>query len=355
MKRERIWTLDILKIICALFVFARHSHTMGARMSYYVFTDFIVKATGPIMTIFFIVSGMTIFMNYSKRDLLDTNGLICFYLKRLIKILPAYYCINIIAGIIGNFDIKQVLILQPVEILGIQTWYDSLFGIFHNGGTWFVSCILFCYFIYPVANQLLKNATVKVTLCLLAILLFISAYSTFIISTLQLGSLYSNPLFRMLEFLMGICLGRLWFVISENKHNNQRFYICGFCISAIIVICNIAGFVKIQGIVYLLTAFLCVFILTLSLIKIHPGKMLKVIISKFSNITYDIYVVQSIIWFIYFWVVEKLPVITSHNRYKILFGYSLVLGLAAIVHLLVEKPIQSILGKKLAKSKFNQA
>ena len=64
-------------------------------------------------------------------------------------------------------DIKLSLLLTPVEIFGVQSVFNSLFGILHNGGTWFISCILFAYFVYPLNHKLLINLSIKLKTILL--------------------------------------------------------------------------------------------------------------------------------------------------------------------------------------------
>lgn len=347
---ERIWSIDILKIVCALLIFCRHAITMAGR-TFYTFNTFILNSTSPVMTLFFLISGMTICDRYLNQDLGNGKEIINFYLKRLITVVPAYYFVNILAMLVGNFDLRKALYLQPVELFGIQSWYQTLFGIFHNGGTWFVSCILFCYFIYPLMNQILKFASKQVCIIILGILLFIDAYSLFVIGIFHLGSTYSSPLFRMLEFMMGVCLGKLRFAKENNIFNKQTFNIVVFLIMLMILVGLLTNFITVKWILYLRTTILCVFTISLSKITINPQRIMKNVISSIVGICYDIYLVQIIIWAPYGWCIDTFPVIISHNVYALLLAFFIMIVLSIAIHYAVEKPIQSFLRNKLIISK----
>lgn len=61
MEKERNLGIDILKIIMAILIFAGHSINMWGR-TWGVYTDWILKMRGIVMTLFFIVSGYTMTM-----------------------------------------------------------------------------------------------------------------------------------------------------------------------------------------------------------------------------------------------------------------------------------------------------
>lgn len=112
----------------------------GCSYGYYI--DALLRnLTSPVMSCFFLLSGFSIhyqhrFENGSEKWIRD------FLKKRFIAILPSYFLFTLIWPLIHPEQLKEWVILLPVDILGIQTAYRTLFGILHNGGTWFVSCIL---------------------------------------------------------------------------------------------------------------------------------------------------------------------------------------------------------------------
>lgn len=114
----------------------------------YLIDDLIVALTGPIMTGFFIMSGFSIQYVYGENKLFE-RGLATYFVRRLISLLPMYLFVHIINSFFYGNDFGTALRLFPIETLAIQTWFNSLLGYLHNGGTWFVSCLLIAYFIYP--------------------------------------------------------------------------------------------------------------------------------------------------------------------------------------------------------------
>lgn len=47
--------------------------------------------------------------------------------------------------------------IAPVEIWGFQSLLSSLFSVSHNGGAWFISCILFCYLLFLYFQNCIKQ------------------------------------------------------------------------------------------------------------------------------------------------------------------------------------------------------
>ena len=106
--------------------------------------------------------------------------------------------------------IRFLIALTPIELLGIQSSYNTLFGILHNGGTWFISCMLLSYLFYPIMQMLLASLNQNLKWGILAVLLFILVYSDYLVLKFGMQGNYSNPIFRMIEFSCGVVLGAIW-------------------------------------------------------------------------------------------------------------------------------------------------
>ena len=231
---HRIFGMDILRILCALFIFLRHSHTMFGCRYGEIAEQIILDLTEPIMTCFFIVSGFSLYYVYGDKGDFTGQKLKKFYLKRAITILPSYYCVHVIYLLLHMEQRKEWVILTPIDLVGIQTFFNTLFGILHNGGSWFVSCIIVCYLLYPIMQMLVNETSVKwqiTTLCMLHLLLVYSQYAT---SYFQLGNNYSNPLFRLLEFACGILAAS----ILKTKSYKHMFECGGGSSLSFFYICN---------------------------------------------------------------------------------------------------------------------
>lgn len=135
---------DVLRIFLALTVFAFHSH-IHIHLKYGVLNEFV--SVGAIsMTGFFILSGTVLYHTHGDEKTSHHN-IWSFYKKRFLGIMPLYWVVAILFYLdnsITNIDV----ILLPVESLGLQAEFTGSFDIGHNGGTWFVSCLLICYFFF---------------------------------------------------------------------------------------------------------------------------------------------------------------------------------------------------------------
>lgn len=164
---NRFYGLDFFRLLAVIMFFLFHS-SIHIDCDYGIVTSFI--RCGPIfMTAFFILSGFLIY--YVSFDRM--KEILPFLKKRIIAIMSAYWglCIiypmyNIIISILQRDSDNLLMIIKdnlllPIEILGLQSAFDSLFSISHNGGTWFVSCLLFCYFSFPLTYQITKELTMR--------------------------------------------------------------------------------------------------------------------------------------------------------------------------------------------------
>lgn len=241
-KTHRLFMLDIIRILCAVQVEMYHSITMFGCSYGRFFTSLIQYLIQPVMTCFFMMSGFSIYYMYHNTNIMEKNRLVLFYLKRAVSILPSYYLVHILYVFIYPNTLSDWIALTPIELLGIQSSYNTLFGILHNGGTWFISCMLLSYLFYPIMQMLLASLNQNLKWGILAVLLFILVYSDYLVLKFGMQGNYSNPIFRMIEFSCGVVLGAIWlpkehryvwgggiilpvfiiwflFLITEIKHN----------------------------------------------------------------------------------------------------------------------------------------
>lgn len=125
-----------------------------------------------------------------------------FYKKRLVSVYPLYLIIGVLFVlmriVIGAQTIKDNLILTPIELLSIQSFFDgSLFNYAHNSSTWFVSCILFCYLMFPLIKELTISLKRKKLSLLVIGLIFLLSYIHFLPGYFKCGELYTNPFVRV--------------------------------------------------------------------------------------------------------------------------------------------------------------
>ena len=210
---RRVIGLDLFRISLALLIFLFHSHIHSLRCDYGLLNGF-VDIGAIAMTGFFLLSGYALNLVYGKKDMTDRKEMKRFYLKRLVSILPLYYAwaiVNVVYNIVANGKVAalQELILFPVEALGIQSVYSSLFEFSHNDGSWFISCILICYFIYPLLHQQTCRLSDKARVWLIIIAAATLLWAPIVQHYFKLQSIYSNPFFRLLEFTIGMLVSQI--------------------------------------------------------------------------------------------------------------------------------------------------
>lgn len=202
----RIVGLDYLRVGLALLIFLFHSRIH--LLCDYGFLNNFIREGNLAMTGFFMLSGYVLMMNYSKTDL--KNGeIILFYKRRVVSIYPLYIvtgtCFVAIMILGGYQSIADNLILLPIEVFGLQSMFqNSLSAYAHNGGTWFISCLLVCYSFFPVIKIVLLNLS-RYYKCL-TLMLFLGAYIPLVAKCFEVESMYTNPVYRLLEFSIGCTL-----------------------------------------------------------------------------------------------------------------------------------------------------
>lgn len=216
MKEERLIGLDILRVTSALITFLFHSH-IHRNCQYGIFNDFI-NMGAIFMTAFFMLSGFSLFISNSNTNIIDLKNMKIFYLKRFIGIIPMYYFIAIIYVIfLRTESLLDNIVVAPIEMLGLQTIFTSLFGVAHNGGTWFISCIIICYLFYPFIQEVMKQLTYKNKIFILLMCVGMLLYSPIITHWFHTANIYSNPFFRGLEFAIGVLLASIKDEAKESK------------------------------------------------------------------------------------------------------------------------------------------
>lgn len=233
--------MDYLRIALAILIFLFHSHIHVLKCDYGIMNGFV--SMGAIaMTGFFLLSGYT--LNISNRKVENVGDIRKLYLKRLISILPLYYAyalVNIGQNILidGSDAIVEELILFPIGTLGIQSVFAILFPYPHNGGSWFISCILICYFLFPLIETMTKELTIKTRLKVILVIGLILLYSPFVQHYFDLQTIYSNPFFRVLEFSIGVMVSQM--NIHENTGNKLVLFLRKPSICLLTVICLVTG------------------------------------------------------------------------------------------------------------------
>ena len=310
------------------------------------------------MTGFFLLSGYVLDYTSINKDLSDKNEIKNFYIKRLITILPLYYVyaiINVVINILwkGETAAIQELLLFPIETLGIQTFYSSLFPYSHNGGSWFISCILICYFVYPLLFLLTRQMTNKIRGVIIVILTGVLLWSPIIVHLFKLESIYSNPFFRVLEFSIGILVAQ----INTSQRNYRLTLLLRSplaCVATILIFISgvtIAYFLGIPHdyMLYSWVALPCFISLLFSLGYLRFNKFQNSKVVKYlSALSFALFLSQiGVVWHFVRFVFQSLNI--QNNIANIFLAALSCFCLANFLHYCVEKPSARILKEKFLR------
>lgn len=190
-EQSRLIGLDIFRIGAAFLIFLFHSN-MHIKNDYGVFNSFI--SMGAVaMTGFFVLSGYSLSYASTGKELVNWNSIKRFYKKRLIAVWPLYIVTSILfIFFIGKETIVQNVLLSPIEVLGLQSVFSSLFSFSHNGGTWFISCIWICYLLFPFLKMIGDGLSKKEHVFFMIFLGILLLYSPLIVKSFGTNSIYSN-------------------------------------------------------------------------------------------------------------------------------------------------------------------
>lgn len=268
-------------------------------------------------------------------------------------ILPGYYAVVFVyfLGCTSERLLGRVL-LFPIDLLGVQTVYSSLFSVTHYGGTWFISCILFCYLLFPFFVGIIRQLTIKEKTVILLMMVFLLLYSPIIVHFFRLSNIYSNPFFRLLEFLVGMILASMQQELKKNKVIKHIFFNKkAILFEGILLIMTITIAVKLQIFIgnYMLYSWIClpVFCIMLPALESFKGRDNKVVMYA-SEITYAFFLAQLFIWKIMYQLIEIFDI--QRNSLKIVASFCVCILIAVGIHELIEKPVKKILRKVLGNS-----
>lgn len=216
MKKEKLYGIEAFRVLSILIIFLFHCN-IHIGCTFGILTPFISQGA-IFMDAFFLISGFVIHYNYFDR-LKNIDEVFAFYKKRLLSLYPLYLIVITLYTIfyIDNLSVFKHILIAPIELFLLQAHFSSLFFVLHNDGTWFLSCIFFCYLLFPLL-LFISNRLKNVKHCLTTLFLIYSLYSIsqIVAKVFQTEQIYSSPFFRMMVFLMGMILALIFKISKEN-------------------------------------------------------------------------------------------------------------------------------------------
>lgn len=344
---ERNYGLDILRAGMALLIFMFHSQ-MHFECDYSVLNAFV--SMGAIsMTGFFLLSGYVLQMTNAEIDFSKLPSIKKFYIKRFIGLVPLYYLTALIYLLfIGSESWEHKFLLLPIDILGIQKFFSPTMALSHYGGTWFVSCILLAYLVFPYMSSIIRQMSNKARGWMLFFLSVVLLYSPIVKIVFCLNGIYDSPFFRIIEMSIGVLL----FHIQQSSVGLAFMQkLCHLIVPLLLVLFMIAAVsiaIKLHvPFDFMLYGFIALpvfglLILSMSKTEFHHKSSA---LSFFSSISYEFFLVQSFLWPLSSAVIQILG--SDSNLVRIMVSFFLCTLLASVMHYVYQNPISKRLKIKL--------
>ena len=345
--KHRAAGLDLFRVVAAVMVLLFHCH-IHHENSFGALTGF-VSMGAVFMTAFFMLSGYVLFLTYKDKSLVQAPALKKFYLKRIFGIFPLYLIVAVLFVVtLGQESVSQNLVLLPVELLGLQSVFSTLFPVSHNDGTWFISCLLLAYLAFPLMQEAVKQMTTRTKWIALAICAAVLLWSPLVVHTFKTDSIYSNPFFRGLEFFIGVLLCSL-----PTRAGIAKVLATWkvFVAEAVLLIAGISIAVRLNVFVgnYMLYDWIVVplfacMIITLAGLK-SPWLQGSAVLRYASAASYAFFLAQVFNTQIENWLFPLCGI--QNNALQIAVSVALCVVIAVALHELIEKPCAKMLKKKL--------
>ena len=208
---------------------------------FFLHADFFINWAYLGVAIFFVLSGFLMIYNYGDKKI---DSKIKFSIQKIKKIYLLHIITMLFAIILSIIILRKtegdlrdyisVIIECFLNVCLLQTWIPKeRINVSLNGVAWYLSVTLFLYFMFTYINSYLANKKIKelfrtcvaviifqVVTCILMIYVFGKD------SSIYHWYMYCFPIFRLGDFFIGCCLGKVYQqnILSINKNNDFLKY-----------------------------------------------------------------------------------------------------------------------------------
>jgi peptidoglycan/LPS O-acetylase OafA/YrhL len=173
------------------------------------------------VSFFFILSGFVLAYNYQSEKLSNKEQIYKYYLARLARIFPLHiltFLISIPLTYSIFIENKKIWFFQAFTNFTLTQSFIPLKNIYFsfNGPSWSISCEMFFYLVFPI---IIFNLSIfKRFKHVLFFFVIILPFLVFFIPNNWFHALfYINPFFRVIDFIIGILLYKLYYKINSKK------------------------------------------------------------------------------------------------------------------------------------------
>ncbi|TKC09325.1 acyltransferase family protein [Pedobacter frigoris] len=296
---SRIDSIDYLRGLAALSILAYHMYlfNFGEVDSSSILGKF--KIYG--VSIFYILSGITLYVVYKDRLHLKKKDLLEFYIKRFFRLVPLLWLVTLLTVLLQYNP--EIMSLKKI-ILNITVLPGAIKPEgFIASGAWSIGNEIFFYLFFPFMIFLIRFKRPFIFLFLAAALGFLIYFTFYVLDpAVPLGfqwSAYVNPLGQFFYFITGIALGILGKYIPQRKLVYLLFFGLFFFLFAyyhvqgepVMLVTGVARMVLSAYVVLL-----CLFFYKTDFSGFAP--VLKTCMQFLGNISYSLYLLHPIVYFV---------------------------------------------------------
>lgn len=320
----RIETLDYLRGITAfgIMIFHYSSWSFGTLD----IQHFVAKLGIYGVSIFYVLSGLTLYHVYEKVDFSDKKQLKSFYVKRLFRILPLLW-LAIALTLLVNRSIPSlyILVINITGVFGVIDWAKYI-----AVGSWSIGNELFFYITFPLLLVLMKRAKVAFYF-IIAVIAVASLYFSYTLMSPSAKlsvqwSDYVNPLNQWIFFVFGVLMG---YIFKYKSIGNALLSVLFMVSLSIFIFFPLSGdaILIVTGntrAVYILLSLLLCFSFYKTTLKLP--KPIEWALSTLGRISYSLYLLHPFCWAVSSAVASRVSGITI--QHKIMLGIVLTLFLS---------------------------
>lgn len=214
--------VNLLRIFSCLWVLFFHAQIHYRYVTGIACIDTLIGVGAIGCTIFFILSGFSLRLGY-KENMTSAQELFLFYRKRLRKIYPIFLFMLIVCLIFRYRIPVNKIKLLPIELTLTQTLFDKdINAYYYNDNWWFLSCLWILYLIYPFLNMIINtiNKSKKKLLILASYAFSVFAFFYYYDKPMLFLDYYTNPIYRVPEFLVGMLMADF----MNNRMEKKNYY-----------------------------------------------------------------------------------------------------------------------------------
>ncbi|MGE6472844.1 acyltransferase family protein [Serratia proteamaculans] len=350
----KIKALTSLRFFAALGVFMTHYSQL-----YLNSQNNIIKTLSPIFSegyiwvgFFFILSGFIISYSQDKKTAADSVSV--YIKKRFARIYPIHILVFIFFILYFYNSLPDMNQRSPlINIFLLQSWVPETNAFWgYNAVSWSLSVEVFFYVAFLPLAMLNDKYLIYLLTILLSILLA-SHLHQFDTRDKMVWFYYINPASRLVDFVTGMLLYRLYKRNEKIKKLIQKNGTAYELLSIIIMCVFLYGAIRWQfdkswryDVYYILPMSFIIFVFSF-----HSGKLSKTLSHRplvfLGEISFCLYVTHQLTISILYSKIEPLLKITEFSKYCTLLIPFLFFSIliSAILHLTYEKPIANLINR----------